>query len=588
MVMGLNLKTIHCIRVLLALAFVVFMAFPSYAADSYRVNNGVTSVIDEHGICRVVTNTSGQPLFVPTRTSAEWTAFYNNPPGGVSTPPCASCDLDGASVPHGGSRAFYMTTRSCYGTCASISQTRNCYNGVLDGSASYSKANCPAPTCSGCTTSAVTWNTSSFICNGSATAGSHGQVRNLTDSTAPNVGSASYECDDGTWNQASGSCGGASCALPWGGSVNHSQSVTAYQNSSEPCGGSCTSELRSCNNGSLSGSYVNQSCSVSLCSSCTLPWGGSIAHNGSVTAYASSTVPCGSSCSSQTRSCNDGTLSGSYGAQSCSATSCSGCSLPWGGSIAHNASVTAYSSSSVSCGSSCSSQTRSCNNGSLSGSYGYGSCSVAGCSNCSLDGVTVAHNASRVFYQSSRSCGQSCTAIDASRTCNNGTLSGSSSYNKQSCPAETCSSCSLPWGGTIGHNSSVTAYQNSTVPCGSSCSSQTRSCSNGSLSGSYANSSCSVDSCAPACQWVEDFMAYCTMQCSMPVVAGGGDCPGFGADCSACAGCTSFPATSICTAGADCSGAAHPNCLKDQVSCSSGQVPGNDTVCWTRMRCVCN
>lgn len=47
----------------------------AFAADSYQVNNGQTAVIDEHGICRVVTNNSGNSLFVPTRTSAEWTAF---------------------------------------------------------------------------------------------------------------------------------------------------------------------------------------------------------------------------------------------------------------------------------------------------------------------------------------------------------------------------------------------------------------------------------------------------------------------------------------------------------------------------------
>lgn len=582
------MKSIYIAFVFLcALVLGASVAMPAFAADSYQVNNGTTAVIDEHGICRVVTNNSGNSLFVPTRTSAEWTAFFNNPPASVASPPCASCELDGASVAHGASRTFYLTTRSCYGTCGSISQSRNCYNGVLDGSASYSEASCPGPTCAGCSTAAVNWTTSTFTCNASATAGSHGTTRNVSDSATPNVGSASFQCDDGTWDQASGSCGGASCNLPWGGTLAHNQSVTAYQNSSEPCGGNCSSQLRTCTNGSLSGSFNNSSCSVSLCASCTLPWGGSLAHNSSVTAYAASSVPCGSSCTSQTRSCNNGSLSGSYGAQSCSVSACAGCSLPWGGSIAHNQSTTAFSSSSVPCGSNCTSQTRSCTNGSLSGSYNFGSCSVSGCSNCSLDGATVAHNSSRTFYLSSRSCGQACTAIDATRTCNNGTLSGSTSYNKASCPAQVCSSCPLPWGGTISHNQSVTAYQNATVPCGSSCASQTRACNNGSLSGTYNNSSCSVDSCAPACQWVENMMPYCTKQCTGPARIDGGNCPGF-ANCSPCAGCTSFPATSICTAGADCSGAQYPDCLKDEIQCSSGEVPGNDTYCWTRMRCVCN
>ena len=47
-------------------------------------------------------------------------------------------------------------------------------------------------------------------------------------------------------------------------------------------------------------------------------------------------------------------------------------------------------------------------------------------------------------------------------------------------------------GKTIASGSSVTAYQASSVPAGQSCASQARSCSNGTLSGSYAYSSCSV------------------------------------------------------------------------------------------------
>src|SRR5690606_11400056 len=49
---------------------------------------------------------------------------------------------------------------------------------------------------------------------------------------------------------------------------------------------------------------------------------------------------------------------------------------------------------------------------------------------------------------------------------------------------------------SVAHGSSVTAYQSSTVPYGSSCTggsqSQTRTCNNGTLSGSYQYASCSV------------------------------------------------------------------------------------------------
>jgi len=117
---------------------------------------------------------------------------------------------------------------------------------------------------------------------------------------------------------------------------------------------------------------------------CSLPWGGSIASGASVTAYAASSVPCGSSCASQTRTCSNGSLSGSYTNSSCSVVACP-CSLPWGGSIASGASVTAYADSSVPCGSTCSSQTRTCSNGTLGGSYTNSSCSIGVCCFCSAD-----------------------------------------------------------------------------------------------------------------------------------------------------------------------------------------------------------
>jgi hypothetical protein len=59
---------------------------------------------------------------------------------------------------------------------------------------------------------------------------------------------------------------------------------------------------------------------------CTLPWGGTIESGNSVTAYQAATVnslsPSSAACeaAAQTRTCNDGTLSGDYTSQSCSVT----------------------------------------------------------------------------------------------------------------------------------------------------------------------------------------------------------------------------------------------------------------------------
>jgi hypothetical protein len=107
-----------------------------------------------------------------------------------------------------------------------------------------------------------------------------------------------------------------SCTLPWGGTLASGSSTTAYQTSSSSnCPG--VAETRTCTNGVLSGSYTYQSCSTPA-ASCTLPWGGTIASGSNVTAYqTNSSTNCPGV--AQTRTCTDGTLSGTYTYQSCSA-----------------------------------------------------------------------------------------------------------------------------------------------------------------------------------------------------------------------------------------------------------------------------
>lgn len=145
----------------------------------------------------------------------------------------------------------------------------------------------------------------------------------------------------------------------------------AYQSSYASSSYGCAGQYRTCSNGYLNGSYQYSSCTTHDnydSYRCDLPRGGSIANGSSITAYNNSSSPC----YSQTRTCTNGTLNGSYQYSSCTTVSHNSCSLPWGGSIADGSSVTAYSSSS----SPCSSQTRTCNDGSLNGSYQYSSCST--------------------------------------------------------------------------------------------------------------------------------------------------------------------------------------------------------------------
>ena len=159
--------------------------------------------------------------------------------------------------------------------------------------------------------------------------------------------------------------GACQCELPWGGAINMGASVNAYVSQ---VASPCTPQLRTCqaSNGLLSNSGQFQTCQ----SPCTLPWGGSINPGESVTAWLTSS----GTCTSEQRTCNNGVLSGSYTFQSCTNAPCT---LPWGGTIVHGASVTAYQyiKQAPTC---TSSQLRTCNNGTLSGTFTNQTCTTCG------------------------------------------------------------------------------------------------------------------------------------------------------------------------------------------------------------------
>lgn len=302
-------------------------------------------------------------------------------------------------------------------------------------------------------------------------------------------------CNDGilsgTYVYSSCAPGAAGSCLFNGRTIAHGTSVTAYPASSVPFGQTCQAQTRTCNNGTLSGSAQFESCTPGGAASCLFN-GTTVPHGGSVTAYQTSSVSYGQTCAAQTRTCNNGTLSGTYQYSTCSASSVASC-LFNGQTIAHGQGITAYASSSVGYGQSCASQYRVCNNGSLGGSYQYPSCSAGSAANCNFNGQTVYHGQSvTAFANSSVPFGQVCSSEN--RTCNNGSLSGS--YGSSSCsvaPAPTYASCTDWYGNVIPHGSGRTAFAASSVPYGQSCASEWRTCNNGTFTGSYGFPSCTVE-----------------------------------------------------------------------------------------------
>lgn len=206
--------------------------------------------------------------------------------------------------------------------------------------------------------------------------------------------------------------------------ITENDSKTFYLSSSVPYGSTCQSENRVCTRGYFAGTYQYTTCEVNAPHSC-LHNGATIAHGDSVTAYLTSSTPFGQSCTSEVRTCNDGILSGSYLYTSCAPGVPSSCIFN-GMNLAHGASVAAFATSSVAYGLTCQLQTRTCNNGTLSGSYAYASCAVDAPATCLFNGVTIPHNGTvSAFAQSNVPFWMDCADVMESRTCSNGTLSGS-------------------------------------------------------------------------------------------------------------------------------------------------------------------
>lgn len=299
------------------------------------------------------------------------------------------------------------------------------------------------------------------------------------------AGPSSVAADCFTTN-CTGTTNNLTCSFN-GQSVAEGQSISAYLTSTVAYGSTCTQQTRTCQGGVLSGSYSYASCSVGAAASCLFN-GQTIAHGQSVTAYLNSSESYGTTCSSEIQTCNNGSLSGvGYQYSSCSVGAPKACLFD-GQTIPHGGQVVAYQTSAVGYGSGCNQESRVCNDGSLSGSFLFGSCSVAAPKSCLFNGQTVAHGANVISYQSS-SVGYGSTCNQESRVCNDGNLSGSFQY--PFCSPSAPLSCDFN-GVIIPHGSSVTAYASSSVSYGQSCSSQTRSCNNGVLDGTNQYSSCSI------------------------------------------------------------------------------------------------
>ncbi len=400
--------------------------------------------------------------------------------------PVLNCTYNGQTVASGSSVTGYATATVPYGqTCQP--QTLTCANGVLSGASSYPNNSCTVLPGAAC----------SFNGQSVATGSS---VTGYTTSTVPygqTCQSGQDTCDNGNliggYPSATCSVGSDPDCNVNGQPLPNGQSVTYYAQASVPYGQTCASQTLTCTNGVVSGGvsgqgyYTAPSCTVTPAASCNYQ-GQTIASGSSVTTYPDTVVPYGQTCQPQTSTCNNGVFSGpTYNYPACQVGPPASCSYN-GQIIASGATVTGYATSSVPYGQTCQPSSATCTNGVLSGTV-YPTCSVGSDPNCYLDGQTIPDGGSITTYPSlSVPYGQNCQP--QVETCSNGTLSGTNTA--LTCSVQPPANCVFN-GSPVLSGSSVTGYFATSVPYGQTCTSESRVCTNGTLSGSAQYTGCSVN-----------------------------------------------------------------------------------------------
>ena len=270
------------------------------------------------------------------------------------------------------------------------------------------------------------------------------------------------------WNECKKDC----AASGWCSAANHGATCTTYSSSSVWCWSSCTSRSSTCNNGSWSTTpYSYSSCSRS-CYCAASGWCSRSAEWTTCTTYSSSSVTCPSSCTSRSSTCQS---NGSWSTTPYSYSSCS----RWG--------TCTYSLTSCPDNWNCSSQ--SC--------YTAGSCwpvtryNLDSCKSgytkvwneckkdCAASGWCSATShwwtCTSYSVQTTPASSVPCSSYKTTSTCNNGTWSPSpSSYSTCSVPVSNCpatSQCSstAPWWTCV-------TYLSSSVSNWSSCTKRTSTC----------------------------------------------------------------------------------------------------------------
>ena len=113
------------------LAFFMVLIFTGFAlgATSYTLGSSSTSDISEYGVCQRVTNSCGAGVFIPTKSSTEWSYFRSYKPSCIAVTSCTYSGTGCNACPSGSTQHVY-SINSFYVSGSIIWRTCNFPSGV--------------------------------------------------------------------------------------------------------------------------------------------------------------------------------------------------------------------------------------------------------------------------------------------------------------------------------------------------------------------------------------------------------------------------------------------------------------------------
>ncbi|WP_157826869.1 type IV pilus modification PilV family protein [Macromonas nakdongensis] len=279
-----------------------------------------------------VTSYTSPYTFIDVKVTVSWTLSINTTESVVFATSVAWVDpasagilmSDPGIVTSGGCPSQTVNDDACIGTASATTNGQVLTISYTSGGAGSGQWTCTNGTLvkgtSTCSANCAETVVQDGSCEGTAPPTNHAGTASVTY-TAGGVGSGVFTCNAGIWNKTSGDCEPGKCTAPWGSVIENGGNVTAYSSANPLSSCNTVSETRTCTNAVLSGTFTNQSCSEPCNGGTYL---GIIASGSNINAYE---FPTAATCTTQNRVCSNGTLSGTFQYRECTPTGSSSCTV---------------------------------------------------------------------------------------------------------------------------------------------------------------------------------------------------------------------------------------------------------------------